>query len=416
MKRVASLLTLILGLGAFDASGAVIEVCKGCVFSSISEAVKSSKVGDHISVQPGIYEEPGIEINHSLTLHGEPGAEIRYQGTDGDTILIKAPQTQISGFKIQGSGKSTFHDFAAIKVANTAGCKILKNEILNSQYGILVTNSEGCEIRDNHISTSAVPINLLGDAIHLWKSNKPVISGNIVQGHRDGIYLEFVEEGLIENNQVSINHRYGLHFMFSSHNTFQNNAFLDNDAGVAVMYSKYIKMIANTYARNRGAASFGILLKDISDSVIFKNVFLDNTVAIFMEGSNRNKFSLNKFERNGWALRLLSSCEDNEFSQNAFFGNSLEIATNSSRSLNSFSKNFWDQHVSLDLDQDGLADLPFQPTSYSSYLVEKYSLAILLFDTPFLKILDRLEKYFPALSPVSLRDLKPLVRLPEDMP
>lgn len=396
-------------------NAAIIEVCDGCQFSTIADAVKNSVSGDELSIHPGLYEESGLIVNHSLTLSGQPGAELRHSGAEADAILVKAPQTVIRGLKISGSGKSSYHDFAAIKVQDSGECHIHDNEIVNSQYGIMIINSAKCRLINNKIHTSSVPVSLLGDAIHLWKSSEPVIEGNFLQGHRDGIYLEFVENGLIERNRVLKNHRYGLHFMFSSHNVFQANLFSENDAGVAVMYSKNIEMIRNKYHRNHGAASFGLLLKDISDSVIRKNSFSENTVAIFLEGSNRNDFSLNTFDRNGWAMRLLSSCEGNKFTRNAFLKNILEISTNASKSLNSFTENYWAEHVALDLDHDGFADLPYQPTNYSSYLVERYSLAILLLESPFLKILDLLEKNFPALSPVSLRDPKPLMNLPEGL-
>lgn len=416
MKKCALLLNLILVLGFVKASGGMIEVCKTCAISSIKSALEVASAGDEIMVGGGVYEEGGLVIGLPLKLFSKEKAEIKHLGTEGDTIQITAPGVFVEGFRIRGSGKSSFHDFAAIKVINTFDCTIVGNEILDSQYGVLISNTNGCIIKKNTITTSSVPTGLLGDGIHLWKSSRPIIYGNIIQGHRDGIYLEFVDHGQIENNEVSNNHRYGLHFMFSNENIFQGNWFHHNDAGVAVMYSKRIKMIGNTYSHNRGAASFGVLLKDISDSVVTRNIFVNNTVAIFMEGSNRNEFSLNRFERNGWFLRLLSSCEDNRFFNNAFLFNSLEVATNSPASLNLFSENFWAAHMAVDLDQDGFADLPYQPTSYSSFLIEKYSLSVILLQTPLLLALDRLEKYFPALSPVSLRDSKPLLKPPRGLP
>lgn len=389
-----------------------VEVCKTCAITTLTAALQASQDGDTILVKAGLYDEAGLQVRHSLNLIGENGAELRHQGDSGDAILVLAARTRIEGLKITGSGKSSFHDFAAIKVQNTSDCEIKDNEIVNSQYGIMIANTPGCRIIGNKIHTTAVPVDLLGDAVHLWKSDRPEIRGNILHGHRDGIYLEFVQSGSIHDNEVVKNHRYGLHFMFSSENTFQDNIFRDNDAGVAVMYSKKIKMIRNVYARNHGAASFGLLLKDISDSWVEANIFEENTVAIFMEGSNRNQFERNRFDKNGWALRLLSSCDSNIFKNNFFLDNTLEIATNSHSSQNRFSQNYWAQHKKIDLDRDGFADLPYQPTSFSSYLVEKYNLSVILLGTPFLSLLDRMEKIFPALSPVDLRDDKPLMSFP----
>lgn len=399
-------------LGAFTvalADNRSVEVCAKCEHATIKSALEKSQNGDVILVKAGEYKEETLEITKSVSLIGEPGAILHHLG-DGDTIAVHAPNTTIKGLKIVGSGKSTYHDFSSIKVSNTSGCIIAENEILDSQYGVMIANSNNCIISGNKILTKSIPVDLLGDGIHLWKTTDSKIMKNVVHGHRDGIYLEFAQVGEIFENTITGNHRYGLHFMFANDNVFRNNTFSRNDAGVAVMYSKRIKMLNNEYAENKGAASFGLLLKDISDSEIAENEFLGNTVAIFMEGSNRNNFYSNRFDKNGWAIRLLSSCDSNVFQGNAFLDNTLEVATNAQLNLNTFKRNYWARHKNVDLDQDGLVDLPYQPTSFSSYILEKYNISILLIGTPILQLLDWAEQMFPALSPVSLRDQEPLMQ------
>lgn len=66
---------------------------------------------------------------------------------------------------------------------------------------------------------------------------------------RDGIYIEFGNFCIINNNVSKNNLRYGLHFMFSNDNVYTNNMFNNNGAGVAVMFSKKIKMINNTFKK-----------------------------------------------------------------------------------------------------------------------------------------------------------------------
>jgi nitrous oxidase accessory protein len=105
------------------------------------------------------------------------------------------------------------------------------------------------------------------------------IAGNVVEGHRDGIYFEFVTNSVIENNQSMHNVRYGLHFMFSHHNSYVGNQFSGNGAGVAVMFSNHVTMSKNVFSDNRGSAAYGILMKEISDSWVEGNYFLRNTTA-----------------------------------------------------------------------------------------------------------------------------------------
>lgn len=410
MIQIPTVLAAILFLSLPGQAGSrTIEVCGQCQFKTIKAALESSQNGDLVFVKAGVYQEETLEVKKSISLIGEEGTILHHLG-EGDTIAVFAANTTVKGFKIVGSGKSTYHDFSSIKVSNTSGCIIAENEILDSQYGVMIANSTGCIVSGNKIKTTSIPASLLGDGIHLWKTSNSKVMKNTVHGHRDGIYLEFAEVGEIVDNMITGNHRYGLHFMFANENTFRNNTFSRNDAGVAVMYSKKIKMLNNEYADNNDAASFGLLLKDISDSEIAGNEFLRNTVGIFMEGSNRNNFFANRFDKNGWAIRLLSSCDSNLFQGNAFLDNTLEVATNSQLNLNTFKQNYWSRHKNVDLNNDGFADMPFQPTSFSSYLLEKYNISILLIGTPILRLLDWAEQMFPALSPVSLRDREPLMQ------
>ena len=157
-----------------------------------------------------------------------------------------------------------------------------------------------------------------------------LIENNSIQGHRDGIYFEFVTESIIRKNLSEKNVRYGLHFMFSHNDQYLGNIFRNNGAGVAVMYSKNVRMENNVFEKNWGASAYGILLKDISDSHITNNTFLKNTAGIHMEGSSRIEIQQNVFKENGWAIKVQASCDDNNFHHNNFYGNTFDVATNGS--------------------------------------------------------------------------------------
>lgn len=379
----------------------------------IAKSIEIAKDGDEIILEPGHYKENTLEINKSIILRSKipQRAIIEHLGTK-DSIVIYRPNVTLRSLTFMGSGRSSYQDYAAIRINNTEKALIIDNHIINSQYGILLNNSYNSIIESNVIKTEATPTDLLGDGIHLWKSENNKILNNTVEGHRDGIYLEFAKNGYIKDNHISKNIRYGLHFMFSNGNTFENNVFSNNDAGVAVMYSKNITMHKNLFSENKGMASYGLLLKDIMDSEISENDFFDNTVAIYIEGSNRNNYSLNRFYRNLWAIRLLNSSERNIFKNNSFMNNINEVASNGLQSDNEFSENYWGEHSLADINHDGFADIPYQPTSFSAYLLEKYNIAVLLTGTPFLKFLDWLEKMVPSISPISLKDQKPLMKEP----
>src|SRR5690606_10978819 len=121
-----------------------------------------------------------------------------------------------------------------------------------------------CRIADNRISSDGKAEQLIGNGIHCWKSDSLQIEGNTVTGHRDGIYLELVTHTLVQRNRSENNLRYGLHFMFSHDNSYIRNTFSGNGAGVAVMYTKRVTMLHNTFKENWGDAAYGLLLKDIT--------------------------------------------------------------------------------------------------------------------------------------------------------
>jgi nitrous oxidase accessory protein len=237
-----------------------------------------------------------------------------------------------------------------------------------------------------------------------------VVENNDIQGHRDGIYFEFVTHSVIKNNISEQNVRYGLHFMFSNDDTYYNNVFKNNGAGVAVMYSKKVTMVKNHFEENWGPSAYGILLKDISDSRIESNLFYRNTVAIHMEGSSRIDILRNIFRGNGWAVKVQSSCDDNNFHLNDFFSNSFDLATNGTMSLNRFYNNYWDKYEGYDLDRNGIGDVPYHPVSMYSMIIEENPQTLMLFRSFTMQLLDKAEKAIPSLTPEELADYSPLMK------
>jgi nitrous oxidase accessory protein len=249
-----------------------------------------------------------------------------------------------------------------------------------------------------------------GNAIHCWKSDHITISGNNVTGHRDGIYFEFVTNSLVEKNNSYHNLRYGIHFMFSNDDIYSHNTFRSNGSGVAVMFSKKVTMRYNHFEENWGSGAYGILMKEISDGIVEHNTFLRNTVGIYMEGTNRLLVSKNIFKSNGWAMRVQASCNDNTIAGNNYFGNTFDVGTNGTMQLNTFQSNYWDKYEGYDLNKDGIGDVQYQPVSLYSMVVEKMPSASLLLRSFLVTIMDRAERVIPSITPVQLKDDKPLMK------
>jgi len=387
---------------------ATLQVGAGHQLASIKQALERAADGDTIRVSGGVYREGNLVIRKRVTLIGVDNPVIDGQ-KKYEQISILVPYVTVTGFTLKASGQSSVKDIAAIKIYDTHDVTIADNTLDDNFFGIYTQGSTHCIIRNNRLTAYGETEQQTGNGIHAWKSDSLFISGNTISGHRDGIYLEFVTHTEVRDNQSLNNRRYGLHFMFSHNNSYYYNTFASNGAGVAVMYTKHVRMEHNVFRENWGDAAYGLLLKDITDSYVENNVFSRNTTGIWMEGSNRIQLKQNQFEGNGWALKIQASCTDNRLAQNNFVQNTFDVATNGSLTLNVFERNYWDKYEGYDLDKNQEGDVPYRPVSLYAMVVEKYPMAMLLFRSFMAALLDRTERVLPSLTPENLKDDHPLM-------
>ena len=399
-------MTLIFWVESF---GHIIHVGPLHKVKSIRTAIRIANNGDTILVAAGMYKEGNLIISKQLTLIGD-----KYPIIDGqnkfEVFSIKESKVVIDGFKIYHSGSSNLDDYAGIKVYDSREVTIQNNILDDTYFGIYLQYAKRCVIKNNQLKAYNREEQQSGNGIHCWKSDSLSITGNTVDGHRDGIYFEFVTNSFIKSNTTSNNIRYGLHFMFSNNDTYQFNSFIGNGAGVAVMYSNKVSMLNNQFKENWGDAAYGLLLKEISDSYITGNSFEKNTTGIYLEGASRINMSHNIFKNNGWAMKIQASCMDITVSTNNFVGNTFDIGTNGSLVLNTFNKNYWDKYEGYDLNHDTMGDIPYRPVSMYSMIVEQNPPAMMLFRSFITSLLDKTEKLIPSLTPENLKDNTPLMR------
>lgn len=386
-----------------------ITVCKSCEVKSIKEGVVLAADFDTLLIKKGTYKEFNIQVTKPLTIIGENYPVI--DGEDkGEIITIVSDNVTIDGLFIINVGTSYTADYAAIRVVQSENF-LIQNVVLEKLFfGIYLEKSKNGKVYHNKIIGDAVDEYNSGNGIQLWYSQNIVVERNIVQHVRDGIYLEFSDNITIENNISSDNLRYGLHFMFSNDDVYKDNTFENNGAGVAVMFSKRIKMQGNTFRKNWGTTSFGVLLKEINDAEIIGNTFEENTVGISIEGSNRINYSKNNFIKNGWAIKVRGACYTNTFIHNNFMYNSFDLAYNSNLNDNIFDENYWSDYTGYDLDRNGTGDIPYRPVKLFSYIVNRTPETIILLRSLFMDIIDFSEKVSPVFTPDDLVDAKPLMK------
>ncbi len=409
MKKVQIVFFIAIILSSLNTEARTIRVGPSESVTQIKQAITMAKPGDTILVRAGIYREGNIILQKSIVLMGE-GYPVLDGENQYETLTVHTQNAVIKGLKFINTGTGSIEDKAAIKILDSKNLHILGNQFENTFFGIYLANSSNIWIENNELKSDAEAEHLIGNGIHLWKCQYITINQNKIKGHRDGIYFEFVTNSLITNNYSEGNMRYGLHFMFSHNDEYRNNTFINNGAGVAVMYTKGVKMINNRFIHNWGSSSYGLLLKDISDSFVTGNEFVENSVGIHVEGGSRILFRENEFTRNGYAFKLQASCDDNVIERNNFQQNTFDLVTNGSLVLNKIESNYWDRYEGYDLNRDQVGDVPYRPISMYGMIVERMPTAVLLWRSFLVFLLDRAEKAIPVITPENLKDNLPSMK------
>ncbi len=404
---MGSALLLSLLLVQAPAPRPALVVRPGSGMPTLTAALAAARPGDTIWVEPGDYTEPAFLVTRPVTILGR--GDPVFHGGEHTIFSISADSVTIQGLILTDIAPSAVDDRAAIKVKDARGCRFQGNTLRATFFGIYLSKVSSCVIRGNRIEGAGSDAVLSGNAIHAWSSDHLTIEDNELHGHRDGIYFEFTTDAEVRRNLSSRQLRYGIHFMFSQRLVYQDNRLLDNRAGVAVMYSQRILMSGNRIERTWGSGAYGLLLKDITDSRLEGNLFRQNTVALFAEGTSRLDVTGNEFLGNGWGVQVMANAVANSFTGNRFEGNSFDVSTNSTSAASEFRANYWDRYQGYDLDRDGTGDVPFPPVRLFAVVVQQNEPALILLRSLFVSLLDAAERVAPVLTPQTMVDRRPLM-------
>ncbi len=406
--------------------------------------LESAGAGATITVEAGDYDGPFV-LTKPVRLVGEPGAILR-----GDkkthVVAIRAPDVELSGFLIRDSGLSLSDDHAAVHISAPRAI-IRNNRVIDSLHGIYVRKAEGCVIENNTIRGAAPtsakagvsdPVaagglrpaeaelcgvelaqSRRGNGIHLWNSSGHTITGNVITDARDGIYFSFTDRTTARGNSF-LRVRYGLHYMYSDENTFENNLFSDNSAGAALMYSKGILLRANRFVANRSQRAYGLLLQSVDDTRVEENEIAGNTLGLYIENGNNCVFARNRVRDNYIGLRLADSSAGNRFFANSFSGNLHPVETSGRNAANAWvvagRGNHWDGAVALDLDRDGVSDLPHHESDLFGAWRRSFPAIGLLSGSPGERLLRFVHSRLALPGIAGVTDPRPLLQPPAPQP
>lgn len=378
--------------------------------SPLQAAVDRAQPGDRVTVPAGTYNGD-LYIDRPLTLSGVGRPILRGSGT-GSVVRIRAAGVIIEGFDIDGGGSGDLgRDTSGIHVA-APRVTVRDCRVRGALFGIYLRESDDAVVEGNIIT--GIPGRApgeMGSGIHVWNSQRFRLVGNTIVGTRDGFYIQSSSHGLVRGNRAS-DLRYGLHYMFSDDNVFEDNVFERSAAGAALMYSHRLTFRRNRFVRNRGFASVGLLLKACDDVVAEDNLIADNARGIFLEGSYRNQFRRNLVAMSDMALVIYDSSGGNLFEGNVFIGNLTPLSLSGKRTDTRFDRNYWSDHGDPDLDDDGISDRPYRLSNVFDHVRGNLTAADLFSRSIAAVALGAAEQTFPVLDPIPVVDAHPLARPP----
>lgn len=371
----------------------------------LQTAVANAQDGDTIEVHGGVYYGP-LEIDKQLTLVGKDWPVIN-GGNKGTVVKISGPGAVFSGFLIRNSGSVLEQENSGVAVL-APRVTVENNRFEETLFGIYLKKGHDGVIRGNQISSMDLEVQRRGDPIRLWYSNDVLVEDNVVDNGRD-VVLWYSERLTLRHNTIT-NGRYGLHFMYCDDAIIESNRLLNNSVGTFLMYSRRVTMRNNTIAGNRGPSGFGVGLKDMDDTVVTGNLFLDNRVGAHLDTSPREvdsigEFSSNVFAYNDIGVEMMPSVRRNLFGGNSFVENEEQVAVAGGGNLqqNSWTVdgagNYWSDYAGYDADGDGQGDMAYRSERLFENLMQQEPMLRLFIYSPASNAIDFASRAFPLVKP-----------------
>lgn len=281
----------------------------------IRDQLARTPSGGTLRVQPGRYRG-SLVIDRPVTLVGVGHPVIQGNGT-GSVLTIRGAGTVVRDLMVEGSGPGPVDNPAGVSIE--ADNVTVKNLHISDTYTGVWVEGADAQIIGNAIegrkmvaasgATPAVksddkagdmkgdmagmPMGSAhgsaqsgrGDGVSLFNASRPVVSGNTITDVRDGVYLSYGNGTRIECNSVA-GSRYAIHGMYGKAVTVAGNQFATNQSGPVMMYGGPITLEDNVIREQHSAATgFGVLLLDVGEARLLRNVIVSNRVGLQVEGS-----------------------------------------------------------------------------------------------------------------------------------
>ncbi|HFL8824357.1 MAG TPA: nitrous oxide reductase family maturation protein NosD [Candidatus Azoamicus sp. OHIO1] len=374
-------------------------------------ALNYSKNGDTIILKSGVYVG-SFFIKKSLNLLGD-GFVLLTSNRSYNVLNISSNKVTIKNIIIYNSGRKIDKDTSDSCIyvnRGSSNIKILDNFFTECGFGIWLDDSSYNYLLKNiFVGTVIIPLAERGNTIQLYRNDNTVISDNFIINGRDGVFISNSKEVSINEN-IFINARFGIHYMFSHKCSVLSNMVSDSLLGIAIMYSKYVDLMNNYSYLN---TNHGLFFIEAVYSRMLENKSLYNINGISLGGSYYNDIVNNDVIKNNVGIKASNVRNENLVYKNNFISNMLQIQfLYSNTTVWNYKKtgNFWSHYLGWDLNSDDIGDKKFYVTNISDMLVYSYPVLRVMFNSPALVLLQKIENQFPSFRMSSVIDNYPLMR------
>lgn len=379
----------------------------------LAALVAAAPPGSTLVVPPGTYRTH-LVIEQPLTLIAD-GAVRLDGGGRGSVVTVASADVTVRGFVISGTGGQG-EEAAGVKVVRSDRVTIEANRIERAFTAISVVGGAEIRILDNeivgagqvtsdaaHATAPVLPAATLtpaataqghdhgqpadgagpggqGDGIALWNVLGGVVRGNEVREVRDGIYLNYAEELLVDDNRIDRS-RYAVHVMFGEGLTIFGNDLRENLSGLVLMNAAGVLVGRNSLidARSPGTG-FGVVVKDVRGFTFAENLVARNRVGLQADGVTHRLHDeglvvSNVFASNDVGVALMAST-DLVFGGNVFDANLLQVRAHDAgvARRNAWTHagvgNQWSDYAGFDLEGDGVGDVPHSASGVVDALLD----------------------------------------------
>lgn len=366
--------------------------------------------GDEMVLRPGTHAGPWTLDVPGVRVRAEPGAVIDGGGL-GTVLTVTAPGVRLTDLEIVGVGPEAdlYAPHAALALFGAHGATVAGLRAHGATAGVHVEDAADVVLAD---------VDLLGlgrgPGITAYLTPGLRLEGGRIDGFLDGAYLERADGALVVGVTLRGNVRYGLHVMFTTGAVLRGNVVADGGVGSAVMYGRDAVVEGNAMTGHRGPMAFGLLLQEERDAVLRDNELRGNAIGLLLVAAPGAEATGHRIERNGIGVLVdrvppgtAADATSVVLAEHVFVANAADLAVADADAALALRGNRFDRAPALDLDGDGVLDLPYVATSAFAARAARQSDLMLLAYGPGIALWQRLEANVPGLRASAFADPTP---------